>query len=53
MKGYRFLNKNKKMKLPVTEKMSQGIFSLPLYPEITSRDLKKITNSLKSILKSI
>jgi len=53
MKGYRFLNKNKKLKLRVTEKMSQGIFSLPLYPEITSRDLEKITNSLKSILKSI
>ena len=53
MKGYRFLNKNKKLKLQVTEKMSQGIFSLPLYPEITSRDLEKITNSLKSVLKSI
>ena len=53
MKGYRFLNKNKKLKLQITEKMSQGIFSLPLYPEITSRDLGKITNSLKSVLKSI
>ena len=53
MKGYRFLNKNKKLELRITEKMSQGIFSLPLYPEITSRDLEKITNSLKSILKSI
>ena len=53
MKGYKFLYKNKKLRLPVTEKMSQGIFSLPLYPEITSRDLEKITNSLKSILKSI
>ena len=53
MKGYRFLNNDKKLRLQVTEKMSQGIFSLPLYPEITMRDLEKITKSLKSVLKSI
>jgi len=53
MKGYKFLKNNKKLKLHVTEKMSQGIFSLPLYPEIPPGDLEKITKSLKSVLKSI
>ena len=53
MKSYKFLKNNKKLKLHVTEKMSQGIFSLPLYPEIPPGDLEKITKSLKSVLKSI
>ena len=36
--------------LPFTEKYSNGIFSLPLYPDFKNRDLLKITSSLKKIL---
>ena len=53
MKGYKFLFRNKKLKLKKTEKLSQGIFSLPLYPELSFKDLEKFTKSLKSVMKSI
>ena len=53
MKGYKFLSRNKKLKLKKTEKLSQGIFSLPLYPELSFKDLEKFTKSLKSVMKSI
>ena len=53
MNGYRFMPNNKRLKLMNTEKMSQGIFSLPLYPELTFKDLEKFTKSLKSVMKSI
>ena len=48
MKGY--INK---VKLPVTEKMSKGIFSLPLYPNIKINKLIRVTKVLKKILSKI
>ena len=48
MKGY--INK---VKLPVTEKMSKGIFSLPLYPNIKINKLIRVTKVLKKILSQI
>jgi len=52
MKGYKEKTSNSNY-LPVTEKMSHGIFSLPLYPEIKLSDVKKIIKSLKSVLNTI
>ena len=48
MKGY-----IDKIKLPITEKMSKGIFSLPLYPNIKINDLIRVTKVLKKILSKI
>ena len=48
MKGYR-----NKIKLPITEKMSKGIFSLPLYPNIETRNLIRVSKVLKKILNKI
>ena len=42
MKAYKSLDR-----LPNTEKFSKGIFSLPLYPELKSSDLFKISRILK------
>ena len=53
MNGYKFMRNNKNLRLANTEKMSQGIFSLPLFPELTFKDLEKFTKSLKSVMKSI
>ena len=53
MKGYKYLSNNKNKSLQNTEKLSQGIFSLPLYPEMTNKSLLKVTKALKSVLKSI
>ena len=53
MKGYKKNFNSYKDKLPVTEKLSKGIFSLPLYPEISKKDLLKITKNLKNILNYI
>ena len=53
MKGYKKNFNLYKEKLPVTEKMSKGIFSLPLYPEIKRQELIKITKNLKKILSHI
>ncbi len=52
MKGY-FSKKNKNYKLNMTNKLYRGIFSLPLYPELPIKDLKKIVKSLKVILTKI
>ena len=50
MKGY----KNKKnFYLPITEKMSKGIFSLPLYPELRYNEVLKFTKILKKIIANI
>ena len=49
MKGF-FSRKNKNYKLPITNKIYKGIFSLPLYPELKSIDLKKIVKTLKEVL---
>ncbi len=49
MKGF-FSRKNKNYKLPITNKIYKGIFSLPLYPELKSIHLKKIVKTLKEVL---
>lgn len=53
MKSYNNLKFYKKLKLSKTENLSKGIFSLPLYPDMSVAKLKKITYALKSVLKSI
>ena len=53
MSGYKNLIKHKKNKLPVTEKMYKGIFSLPLYPNLNISNVKKTIKELNSILKKI
>ena len=53
MKAYENMNKKKNLYLPVTKKMSKGIFSLPLYPKLSKKDVYKVTKNLKKILKKI
>ena len=45
MKGYKHLH-NKSNNLQVTDKLSKQIFSLPMYPELSSNKLEKIINTL-------
>ena len=51
MKAY--LNFFKNEKYIVSEMMAKGIFSLPLYPELSIKDVKFICKKLKKILLSI
>ena len=53
MKAYSNILFNKYNHLPITEKMTKGIFSLPLYPKIKNADVIKITKILKKILTNI
>ena len=53
MNGYKKIIKSKKINLKVTEKMSHGVFSLPLYPEIKLNNIKRIIKSLISVLNTI
>ena len=53
MKAYKKEILNKSNHLPITEKIANGIFSLPLYPELKVRELLRITKILKGILKHI
>ena len=53
MKAYKNIKINKKMKLPVTEKMAKGIFSLPLFPDLSMSEVYKVIKALKKILKTI
>ena len=53
MKGYKNFISNKNTKLPFSEKFSKGVFSLPLYPKLKTKNLYYITNVLKKILLSI
>ena len=53
MKAYKNKIFNKSNHLPITEKMANGIFSLPLYPELKDRELLRLTKILKRILKHI
>ena len=53
MKAYNNLNKRKKLHLPNTEKISKGIFSLPLYPKLKYSEVYKITKVLKTVLKTV
>jgi len=50
MKPYQSL---KSKKLTNTNKISKGIFSLPLYPELPDKYIVKVSNILKEILKKI
>ena len=53
MKGYKKMVKGKNLQLPITEKMSKGIFSLPLYPKLKYSVAYKFTKIIKQILKNI
>jgi len=44
---------NKSSYLSITEKMSNGIFSLPLYPELKETDAIKVSKAIKKILLKI
>ncbi len=53
MKAYSYMTKDKNSHLPITVKMSKGIFSLPIYPEFKHREAYKLTKILKNIVKAI
>jgi len=53
MKGYKDSISSKSSDLPITEKISHGIFSLPLYPKLSTNKVIKITKVLKKILNTI
>ena len=53
MKAYKDFNKTKNSNLKMTEKVSKGIFSLPLYPNLKYKQAYKITKILKNILKNL
>ena len=50
MKAYKNLAYFKKNELKNAEKFSKGIFSLPIYPELSNKKLYKIIKELKYIL---
>ena len=50
MKAFKYL---KSKKLKVSENLSKGIFSLPLYPELSDKQIFKVVNSLKKVLQDI
>ena len=50
MKAYKNKLFNKFNYLPVTEKMANGIFSLPLYPKLKKTDVFKVSRVIKKIL---
>ena len=53
MKAYKNIKVNKNYKLLVTEKMAKGIFSLPLYPELSMTEVYNVVKTLKTVLKTI
>ena len=52
MKGYKSIFKGNVL-LKKSENKSKGIFSLPLYPELSNKDILYICKNLKNILKII
>ena len=50
MKAFKYL---KSKKLKKSENLSKGIFCLPLYPELSDKQIFKVVNSLKKVLKDI
>ena len=52
MKAYKSKISNKPNYLPITEKMANGIFSLPLYPNLKKADILKVSGVIKKILLS-
>jgi aminotransferase EvaB len=53
MKAYKNMFSKKRDSLPITEKMSKGIFSLPLYPKLKISEITRISKVLCKILKQI
>ncbi len=53
MKAYKNNVLNKSNDLPITEKMANGIFSLPLYPKLKKTDVFKVSSVIKKILSKI
>ncbi len=53
MKAYAKLKNKKQIKLEKTEKMSKGIFSLPLYPELKYKKAYKFAKILRKIITKI
>ena len=53
MKAYKNKVLNKSNYLPITEKMANGIFSLPLYPKLKKTDVFKVSRVIKKILSKI
>ena len=53
MKAYKNNVLNKSNDLPITEKMANGIFSLPLYPKLKKTDVFKVSRVIKKILSKI
>ena len=53
MKAYKNKVLNKSNYLPITEKMANGIFSLPLYPKLKKTDVFKVSRVIKKILLKI
>ena len=53
MKAYSNIVCSKCDCLPITEKMANGIFSLPLYPKLKESELLKFTKTFRKILRSI
>lgn len=43
--------RNLKIKLPVTENVSESIVTLPMYPQLTIEELDKIVSAIEDILK--
>ena len=53
MKAYKDMVSKKRDSLPITEKMSKGIFSLPLYPKLKISEILRISKVLSRILNQI
>jgi aminotransferase EvaB len=53
MRAYKSFNKSNNLDLKITEKISKGIFSLPLYPNLKYNQAYRITKILKNILRNI
>ena len=53
MKGYNNIAGIKYKNLSITEKLSKGIFSLPLYPKLEEKEVYRISKIIKKILKKI
>lgn len=50
MRGYRFLG-YQKSDLPVTERLAERMFSLPMYPELSENDIEKVVSAVRHFFK--
>ena len=46
-------NRNKKISLPKTEKISQQVLTLPMYPSLTKDDINFISNSIDEFMEAL